>query len=274
MDERPRPSRSELVARSRALALLAACALIFAPAAVAAQSGGAPTVSVESEASNADDAREKARDDSGEDVGGEEGESGDADAEGDATAADDPDAGEGKDPAEVEKSPVVRVEPEIEPEADAQAQTTESAATDDGGLGFSQADRRRMYEQSKLSYGSAALWSLVFPGFGNFYAEDVFVGVLSMCAMGFGLIFIGYGFATNQNGYTTVGGVVSGLSYGLGMTTSLLAVRRHNDELRRNLNVGDSRASVRPDPDRPGVDTRDSGRVRLEVRGLGVRLSF
>jgi len=102
---------------------------------------------------------------------------------------------------------------------------------------FGDSHRRELYEEGKLQYSRAALWSALFPGLGNFYARQYFIGGLNASLMGFTAILIPYGFSTDQLAFVWTGVGLAGSAYVSGFTSSFLGVRNYNRRLRRSLRV-------------------------------------
>lgn len=112
--------------------------------------------------------------------------------------------------------------------------------------------RRQLYREGRLDYGRAALWTALFPGFGNFYAEQYFLGGLFASLMGFAGFFLAYGLVTRQPGFNWAAVGLAGASYAGGFSTSYIGVRNYNRRLRRSLRIEEASASL-PRPRFRGV---------------------
>lgn len=104
---------------------------------------------------------------------------------------------------------------------------------------FGPEHRRQIYESNKKSHVEATLWTAVFPGLGNFYAESYLLGGIFGMVMVFGTTIFAYGVATDQSDIMLWGGIGMGGAYlGSGITANF-AVMDFNAELRRGLKVGE-----------------------------------
>jgi len=120
---------------------------------------------------------------------------------------------------------------------------------------FGDAHRRKLYEQAKLDYSKAALWSALFPGLGNFYAEQYFIGGLNASLMGFTAVLLPYGFVTDQMGFVWTGLGIAGTAYVSGFATSFIGVENYNRRLRRGLRLSQPAERRRVSPPRTRATT-------------------
>lgn len=141
--------------------------------------------------------------------------------------------------------------------------SADRGATDEyeGDDYFGSAHRRQLYEEAKLDYSKAALWSALFPGLGNFYAEQYFIGGLNASLMGFTALLLPYGLVTNQMGFVWTSLGIAGTAYVSGFTTSFIGVKNYNRRLRRGLRVSEPA----PLPERPPPRRR---------AGTGISIGF
>ncbi len=109
---------------------------------------------------------------------------------------------------------------------------------------FSVEHRWDIYDQSKKSAGTAVLYTLAFPGIGNLYAEQYFVGAAFIALGVFSYIFVGFGLATDQNDLIAIGAVAGGSAYIASGVTAAFAAQDYNDELKRALKLPTERAAL------------------------------
>lgn len=128
---------------------------------------------------------------------------------------------------------------------------------------FGNAHRRQLYEESKLEYSRAALWTALLPGLGNFYAEQYLIGGLNASLVGFTALLVPYGLVTDQLSFVWTGIGITGTAYVSGFTTSLIGVRNYNRRLRRSLDV--------PEEPRAGAVPRNSARA---APGISIGFRF
>ncbi len=102
---------------------------------------------------------------------------------------------------------------------------------------FDAEHRQQIYESSKRSPTRAALYSAALPGMGNFYAEQPAFGVISLMALSFSAVFIGFALANDNDDAGRIGVVLAGATWVGSTTTAALGVRSHNRQLRRNLHL-------------------------------------
>lgn len=127
--------------------------------------------------------------------------------------------------------------------ADPGGQTTEAPvdeeAADDGDDGkfFDGNHRQEIYEKSRLQKRRAVLYSLALPGLGNFYAEQYALGTLSLTALVFSGMFLGFGLINGHPDLVRLGAITTGVTYVGSATSAYLGVRQYNAELRRNLHL-------------------------------------
>lgn len=112
--------------------------------------------------------------------------------------------------------------------------------SDDFGL----AHRRRIYESSRLETSRALMYSAALPGLGNFYAEQYAVGTVSMMALAFSAMFIGFGLVNSHSGVTQLGLVSTGVTYVTSGAFAYYGVRRYNANLRRSLHIDDPESAL------------------------------
>ncbi len=121
-----------------------------------------------------------------------------------------------------------------------EAQQTSEETTDEGLYGeyfMSDEHRREIYEQNRKSAGKAVLWTLLFPGLGNIYAQQYLLAGMAIIFMVFAGTFVGYGLSTRQPKIIVLGGITAGIAYGGGAATAIIGVSKYNAELRRGLKV-------------------------------------
>ena len=104
---------------------------------------------------------------------------------------------------------------------------------------FGDAHRRRIYREGKRDVRTAALRTALFPGLGNFYANQYFIGGVNASLMGFTAILVPYGLVTDQPGFAWAGLGVAAAAYTSGFITSAIGVKRYNRRLRRRLRITD-----------------------------------
>ena len=102
---------------------------------------------------------------------------------------------------------------------------------------FGDAHRRRIYREGKRDVRTAALRTALFPGLGNFYANQYFIGGINASLMGFTAILVPYGLVTDQPGFAWAGLGVAAAAYTSGFITSAIGVKRYNRRLRRRLRI-------------------------------------
>jgi hypothetical protein len=123
------------------------------------------------------------------------------------------------------------------PQTQAPASSQDSAQEDADDEFFGAEHRRQIYEQSKLSTTTAVLYNLAVPGLGNIYAEQYFYGGIAFSLMVFTLVFVGYGFATDQSEFLWIGGGTAAIAYTGSIATSISGVRDYNEKLRQGLKL-------------------------------------
>lgn len=102
---------------------------------------------------------------------------------------------------------------------------------------FGNQHRRELYRKGRLRYSTAALRTALLPGLGNFYAEQYLLGGLNASLMGFAVVVVPYGLATNQPMFIWGGAGIAGAAYISGFITSAIGVKRYNRTLRRRLRL-------------------------------------
>jgi hypothetical protein len=130
-------------------------------------------------------------------------------------------------------------DPQTETTAPAEQDSPNQAAAqpDDGEEFFGDSHRRRIYEQSQLSTTRATLYNLALPGLGNVYAEQYFYGGIAFSLMVFTLVFVGYGFSTEQPQFLWFGATTAAVAYTGSIATSIYGVHDYNEELRQGLKL-------------------------------------
>lgn len=118
---------------------------------------------------------------------------------------------------------------------------------------FSEANRRRMYESSRLSTSGAVLRNLAFPGLGNIYADQYFYAGIAFSFMVFTGVFVGYGLATDQSEFLWLGAGTAGIAYGGSIVTSIFGVQEYNAKLRQGLKLEEADATPWSIPRAPTV---------------------
>lgn len=109
---------------------------------------------------------------------------------------------------------------------------------------FSQEHRHEIYDAKKKSHTAAAVYSFVFPGFGNFYAEQYFLGGVNAMVGIFGLTFLTYGLVSDQSEFLWLSAGFLTISYLEGLAFALYGVSDYNTELRRGLRINEKRTHV------------------------------
>lgn len=104
--------------------------------------------------------------------------------------------------------------------------------------------RWEIYDKTKKSSGTAVLCTLAFPGVGNLYAEQYFVGAAFVAVGVFSLIFVTFGLTTNQDDLIVFGAVTGGSAYIASGITAALGAQSHNEQLRRALALPEERAAL------------------------------
>jgi hypothetical protein len=112
---------------------------------------------------------------------------------------------------------------------------------------FDRQHRRQLYREGRLTYGRAALWTLLLPGLGNIYARQYVIGGVMASLMGFAALFVSYGWATGQSTFLWAGAGSAGTAYLGGLVTSYVGVNRYNELLEARLQL----SSTSPHPLRP-----------------------
>ena len=102
---------------------------------------------------------------------------------------------------------------------------------------FDTAHRRQIYDAQKKSELAAMGYTLIYPGLGNYYAEQYVTGTVVGMGMVFGLTCLIFGLTTEQNDWTAIGAVLGGSMYVTGGVTSYFGVHDYNAELKRALKV-------------------------------------
>lgn len=122
------------------------------------------------------------------------------------------------------------------------------------GQGYFDTEHRiEIYEQSRLEPWRAVGYTAVFPGLGNFYAEQYVAGTVALSAMVFAGMFVGFGAMNSRPDLVRIGAVIAGLSYLGAGTAGYLGARAHNAQLRRSLHIDEQfDASADPSP-HPGI---------------------
>lgn len=186
-------------------------------------------------------------------------ESGDESESTRATAESESNEDESSDPESAEDEPADDSSPPPEGRAPVEEESPSTPGYDTADIGDDQflslEHRRHLYREGRLNYGRAALWTALFPGLGNFYTEQYFLGGLFASLMGFAGFFLAYGLVTQQPGFNWAAAGIAGGSYVGGWTTTYVGVRNYNRRLRRSLRIEDASASLRPRPFR-GVTIR------------------
>lgn len=122
-----------------------------------------------------------------------------------------------------------------------QSEPEQTAEASDGSVYdayfMSDEHRQEIYEQNRKSPGKAILWTALFPGLGNIYAEQYLLAGVSIIFMVFAATFVGFGLTTRQPRIVGLGGITAGIAYGGGGLASVIGVAQYNKELRRGLKV-------------------------------------
>lgn len=111
---------------------------------------------------------------------------------------------------------------------------------DDFGL----AHRQRIYEASRLEKSRALLYTAALPGWGNFYAEQYAVGTISMMALLFSGMFLGYGIVNDHPDLVGLGIATGGLTYATSGVFAYLGVQNYNANLRRSLHIDNPQGAL------------------------------
>lgn len=111
---------------------------------------------------------------------------------------------------------------------------------------FGEQHRREIYRKGRLRYSTAALRTALLPGLGNFYAEQYLLAGLNASLMGFAIVVVPYGLATDQPIFIWGGVGIAGTAYLSGFITSAIGVKRYNRRLRRRLRLDSSADTLRP----------------------------
>ncbi len=119
------------------------------------------------------------------------------------------------------------------------AQDTPHKRTVANGEFFDASHRSEIYEKSKKNELKAVGYTLIFPGFGNYYAQQYVTGTVVGMGMVFGLTAMIFGLSTDQSDWTITGLVLGGSMYVVGGVTSYMGVQDYNTDLRRALKVAD-----------------------------------
>lgn len=119
------------------------------------------------------------------------------------------------------------------------AQEPTQKRTVENGEFFNAEHRSEIYEKSKKSEMTAVGYTLVFPGLGNYYAQQYVTGTVVGMGLVFGLTAFVFGLTTDQNDWMATGAVLGGSMYIVGGVTSVIGVRDYNSDLRRALKVSD-----------------------------------
>lgn len=131
-------------------------------------------------------------------------------------------------------APTAVVAQQSEPE-----QTAEPSSEDEiyDAYFMSPEHRQEIYEQNRKSSTRAILWTALFPGLGNIYAEQYLLAGMAIVFMTFAGTFVGYGLSTRQPKIITLGAITAAIAYGGGGVTSVIGVSQFNAKLRRGLKV-------------------------------------
>ncbi len=132
------------------------------------------------------------------------------------------------------------------------AKTAEAPSHDDDYF-FSEAHRRHLYEESRLSVSTAVWRNLVLPGLGNIYAEQYFYAGIAFSLLVFAAVFVGYGLVTDQSEFLWSGAASAGVAYIGSVATSIYGVRDYNLKLREGLKIEHTDASPFVMPRAPSV---------------------
>lgn len=119
------------------------------------------------------------------------------------------------------------------------AQDTTHKRTVENGEFFDASHRSEIYQKSKKSEAKAIGYTLIFPGLGNYYAQQYVTGTVVGMGVVFGVTALVFGLTTDQADWTVSGAVLGGSMYLVGATTSFVGVRDYNSDLRRALKVAD-----------------------------------
>ncbi len=137
-----------------------------------------------------------------------------------------------------------------EPEPSSEETSLEETAIDDLSApqelvdDFGLAHRQRIYEASRLEKRHALMYTALFPGIGNFYAEQYALGTVAMMAMVFSGMFLGYGIVNDHSDLRTLGITTAVLTYTTSGTAAYLGVRSHNANLRRSLHIDNPHSAL------------------------------
>ncbi|MEZ4461720.1 MAG: hypothetical protein R3E66_18760 [bacterium] len=104
---------------------------------------------------------------------------------------------------------------------------------------FDTAHRQKIYDAQKKSELAAIGYTLIYPGLGNYYAEQYVTGTVVGMGMVFGVTCLVFGLTTDQSDWATIGAVLGGSMYAVGGVTSYFGVSDYNSELKRALKVAD-----------------------------------
>ena len=126
-------------------------------------------------------------------------------------------------------------------DADEPADSVEQLDDDasDGSRAFDTQHRIQIYEANRLNAWHAVGYTALFPGLGNFYAEQYALGTVALSAMVFAGMFAGFGLMHGHLDLLQIAAAIAGSAYVGGGITSFYGVRAHNRQLRRSLHIDD-----------------------------------
>ena len=119
------------------------------------------------------------------------------------------------------------------------AQDTTHERTVENGEFFDASHRSEIYNKSKKSGAKAIGYTLIFPGVGNYYAQQYVTGTVVGMGVVFGMTALIFGLTTDQSEWVATGAVLGGSMYVVGGVTSYVGVQDYNADLRRALKVSD-----------------------------------
>jgi hypothetical protein len=121
--------------------------------------------------------------------------------------------------------------------AEQDATVAAEPTTTSGRLYITQARRKELYDQAKLSHSAAIKRSLLLPGLGNIYADRVFKGMLIMSVAGMSLGVFAGGFVRKDRNFLIAGGGALVGVYTFAAISSYQDVNAYNATLRDRYKV-------------------------------------
>lgn len=104
---------------------------------------------------------------------------------------------------------------------------------------FGSDHRQRIYDEARLSHGTAALYSLALPGLGNIYTQQYLLAGVAFTMMAFSTVFIAFGLHSSRPDVVWMGAGSALITYTGSMASSLYGVSDYNRLLREGLKISE-----------------------------------